>query len=182
MAGVARPRGVGHRRCGCLGNNVARLAGIFRAHVSDDLEVPWDIVQHLGNVPAQLTHNTAAGGTGAGAVGLWFVQHLMPWQVIRQRLAFWLGSLRDGTGWFIGRYASDVFSLAGLQFLQLQFQLLDLAGNPLRRTAKLHPAQLGNLEAQFFNLQRLHLHRELCRLQLALAGQREGAQGGNILR
>ncbi len=106
----------------------------------------------------------------------------MPWQVIGQRLALWFFALRDGGGRFIALHAGDVLGLAGLQLLQLQFQLLDLTGNPLRRTAKLHPAQLGNLEAQFFNLQRLHLHRELCRLQLALAGQREGAQGGNILR
>jgi hypothetical protein len=46
----------------------------------------------------------------------------------------------------------------------------------------LHPAQLGDLEAKFFDLQRLHLHRELRRLQLTLAGQGEGAQSGDTLR
>jgi hypothetical protein len=44
----------------------------------------------------------------------------------------------------------------------------------------LHPAQFGDLEAELFDLQRLELNRGLGGLQLALTGQREGAQSVRI--
>ena len=46
----------------------------------------------------------------------------------------------------------------------------------------MHPSQLGKLEFEFFNFQRFELRGGLGRLQLALAGQREGAQGGGVGR
>ena len=82
----------------------------------------------------------------------------------------------------LGFSAGDVFSLAALQFLEPEFELLDLAADPLRRPAKLHSPQLGDLEFQLLDLQRLELHRRLCRLQLALTGQREDTQFGGIVR
>ena len=88
------------------------------------------------------------------------------------------GLARSGGGGGVGRRlgAGGVRGLAGLQFLEPQFELLDLAADPLRGAAELHPAQLGDLELELLDLQRLDLHRRLRRLQLALAGQREGAQ------
>jgi hypothetical protein len=62
-----------------------------------------------------------------------------------------------------------------------QFELLDLAAGPPRRAAELRPAQLGNLELELPDLQCPDLHRHLCRLQRALTGQREGAQGVRIV-
>ncbi len=49
-------------------------------------------------------------------------------------------------------------------------------------TAELHPAQPGDLEAELLDLQRLELNCRLGGLQLALAGQRKGAQGIRIGR
>src|SRR3984885_9779392 len=58
----------------------------------------------------------------------------------------------------------------------------DLASDSLRRAAELHAAQLGDLEPELLDLQRLQLSRGLRRLQLALAGQRERAQCSGIIR
>jgi len=55
----------------------------------------------------------------------------MPRQVVGQRLALWFFALRDGGGRFITLHAGDVLGLTGLQLLQLKFQLLDLARDPL---------------------------------------------------
>jgi hypothetical protein len=52
--------------------------------------------------------------------------------------------------------------------------------DPLRRAAKLHAAQLGDLEFELFDLQRFVLDRKLGRLQFALTGQRKSAQCGEI--
>ena len=43
----------GQRRCGCLGNGVATLAGELGADVAHDLEAARHILQHLGHVLAQ---------------------------------------------------------------------------------------------------------------------------------
>jgi hypothetical protein len=59
--------------------------------------------------------------------------------------------------------------------------LLDLAGDALRRAAKLHAAQLGDLQPELLDLQCLVLHREFRHLQLALAGQCESAQRDHIV-
>ena len=45
-----------HRRRWRLGDGIARGAGIFRPNVTNDLEVPRHIVQHLGHVLAELGH------------------------------------------------------------------------------------------------------------------------------
>jgi hypothetical protein len=49
---------------------------------------------------------------------------------------------------------------------RLQLQLLDLPPDPLRGTVKPCPAQLSDQDAEFLDLQRLDLHRDLRRLQL----------------
>ena len=109
---------------------------------------------------------------------------LLARQMIGQRLALRLGALADRSHGFGGIGLSfgfrGGFGLAGFQFLKPQFELLDLAGDAFRRAAKLHAAQLGDLQLELLDLQRLVLHRELRHLQLALAGQCEGAQRDHI--
>ena len=83
------------------------------------------------------------------------MQHLLTRQVIGKWLALRLCPRPGGCLWIVRLGAGDILGLAGLQLLQLQFQLLDLAGDPLRGRAKLHPAQLGDLEAKLLDLQRL---------------------------
>ena len=148
--------------------------------MADHLEVAGHVIQHLGHVLAQLAHAAAAGGADAGTIAHWLMQHLLTRQVFGKRLALGLCTCRSRCVWIVRLGLSDILGLAGLQFLQLQFQLLDLAGDPLRGPAKLHPAELGDFKAELLDLQRLELHRGLRGLQLALARQREGTQGGRI--
>jgi hypothetical protein len=168
-----------HRRSRGLRDGVAGVAGIFRPHVADDLEVSRHVVEHLGDVLAELAHAAAAVGAGAGAVAGGLMHHLPAGQMIGQRLARGLVALaawrRRGAGDF-GFGLGGVFGLRGFQFLEPQFELGDLAVDPLRRAAELHAAQFGKLELELFDLQGLVLHRQFGRLQFALAGQREGAQ------
>jgi len=169
-----------HRRCGRLGNGITGAAGIFGPHVADHLEVARHVIQHLGHVLAQLAHATAAGRADAGAITLGLMQHLLARQMIGERLTLWFFPHASWRLGLAGFGPGDILGRAGLQLFKLQLQLFDLAGDALGGPAKLHPAQPGNLKAQFFDLQRLQLHRGLGRLQLTLAGQREGAQGGWI--
>jgi hypothetical protein len=106
------------------------------------------------------------------------VHDLAARQVVWQRLALWLGTLGWRRRWRrIRRLGAGVVRrLAGLQFLRPQFELLDLAADPLRRAAELHPPQLGDLELEFLDLQRLDLYRRLRRLERVLARQRKRAQ------
>ena len=172
-----------HRRCRSLSDRIARAAGIFRPNVTNDLEVSGHIIQHLGHVLAELGHSLAAVRAGAGAIACRLMHDILSRQMIGQRLALrLLARSRSRCRRFLGFGAGDVFGLAGLQFLELEFELGDLAGDPLRRATELHSAQLGDLEFQLLDLQRLELHRRLRRLQLALAGQREGTQCGGIIR
>ena len=177
MAGVARPRSVGMGWCQGLRDRVTSGAGIFRPDVADHLEVAGHVIQNFGDVLTQFGHPLAAVGVLTGVILGRLMHHLLARQVLRQRLAFWLGPFKNG-GYGICNlslsFRNDL-GLTSLQFLQPQFQLLDLTADPLRRTAKLHAAQLGNLELQLLDLQRLVLNREFRHLQLALAGQGKSA-------
>ena len=170
----------GHRRCRGLGDGVARIAGIFRPDVADDLEVPRHVVEHLSDVLAELAHAAPAGGTGAGAVVGRLVHHLLARQMIRQRLARRFVAHAHGCHGLGSFGLGDVFGFPSLQLLEPQFELSELAVDPFRRAAELHAPQLGNLELEFFDLQGLVLHRQLGRPQLVLAGQGEGTQRGGI--
>jgi hypothetical protein len=170
----------GHRRCRGLGNGVARIAGIFRPDVADDLEVPGHVVEHLSDVFTQSGHAPAACGTGAGAVVGRLMHHLLARQMIRQRLARRLVARADGGRRIGGLGLGGGFGGFGFQRLEPQFELGDLVVDPLRRAAELHAPQLGNLELELFDLQGLVLHRQLGRLQRVLAGQGEGTQRGGI--
>ena len=156
--------------------------------MTNDLEVPWHVVQHLGHVLAEPGHAFAAVGAGAGAVVGRLVDDVLAGQMIGQRIALGFGTF-TGRGRTIRSFgAGGVFGCAGFQFLEPELELLDLATDPLRRSAKrrsasrLNPPQLGDLELQLLDLQCLQLHCRLRRLQLALTGQREGAQFSGIDR
>jgi hypothetical protein len=152
--------------------------------VTNYLEVAGHVIQNLGDVFAELGHPLAAVGAFTGAVVSRLMHDILARQMIRQRLALWLAALADrslgfgGVDLSFGFRAS--FGLAGFEFLKPQFELLDLTADAFRRAAKLHAAQLGDLQFEFLDLQRLVLHRELRHLQLALAGQCEGVQFGGI--
>src|SRR6516164_1520541 len=83
--------------------------------------------------------------------------------------ALGLASLADRQRLVFAGGLADRFSLAGLQLLEPQFELLDLPGHPLRGAAKLHPPQLGDLELQLLDLQGAQLDGELGRLSSAVA-------------
>ncbi|MEA2767301.1 MAG: hypothetical protein QOD93_263 [Acetobacteraceae bacterium] len=118
------------------------------------------VIQHLGHVLAELGHALAAVGTMAGAIIGRLMHDLLARQMIGQRLALRLGALADRTDRFGGLSFGfrNGLGLAGFQFLEPQFELLDLPRDPLRRAAKLHAAQLGDLQLELFDLQRLILH------------------------
>jgi hypothetical protein len=126
-----------HRRRRSLGDRVAGLAGVFGPNVPNDLEAAWHVVQHFRHILTELRHAGAAVRADACTVGVRLMHDLLARQMIRQRLAL---RLRADWFWTIIRHGcGDCFSLAGLQFFELQFELLDLAADPFRRTAKLHP-------------------------------------------
>lgn len=65
------------------------------------------------------------------------VHHLLAGQMIGQRLAFRLGADGNERRRIVGFGAHGIFGLAGLQLLELQFQLLDLTGDPLSSTFRI---------------------------------------------
>jgi hypothetical protein len=159
----------------------------------DHPEPPGDVVEHLGDIFAELGHGAAAGRASAGAVMLRFVHDLLPRQVVRQLLALGLASLTDRQRPVFGGGFTEFFHLAGFQLFEPQLELFDLPGHALRGAAKLHPPQLGDLELQLFDLQGAQLDSEPCRLQFCscfhqftLAGQGKSPQrirvGGQIGR
>lgn len=121
----------GHRRCRGLGDGVAGIAGIFRADVADDLEVSRHVIEHLGHVLTKLAHTPTTRGTGAGAVVGGLMHHLLARQMFGQRLARRLVACADGGRGIDGFGLGAVFRLPGFQFLEPQFELGDLAVDPL---------------------------------------------------
>jgi len=125
-----------HRRRRGLRDGIASGAGIFRPDVTDDLEVPGHVVQHLGHVLAELGHSPAALRAGARTVISRLMHDLLPRQMIGQRLALWLATLADRCRGFGGRNlgigAGGVFGQAGFQFLEPELKLGNLAIDPLR--------------------------------------------------
>jgi hypothetical protein len=100
--------------------------------VADDLEVPGHVVQYLGDVLTEFGHAAAARGAGAGAVGGGLMHNLFARQVIGQRLALRLGTFGLRRRSIAGVGLRRVFGRAGFQFLEPQFELLDLPADPLR--------------------------------------------------
>jgi hypothetical protein len=106
--------------------------------------------------------------------------------MLRQRLALGPRALRDRRRALLGFRLGHFFGGAGLQLFEPKLELLDAPVDPLRGAAELHAAQAGDLELELLDLQAAQLHRELRRLELGLACQREGAQrfgiGGQVGR
>ena len=166
-----------------LRDRVARTAGKLRPHVANDLEVPWHVIQHLGDVLTQFGHPASTVRAGAGAIARRLMDNILARQMVRQRLALRLVGRLGCRCRRLRRFGTrSIFGRTSLQLLKLELELGDLASDPLRRAAELHAAQLGDLEPQLLDFQRLQLYRGLRRLQLALAGQRERAQCGEIIR
>ena len=78
------------------------------------------VIQHLGDVLAQLGHPLAAVGAFAGTVIGRLMHDLLARQMIRQRLALRFAALADRRHGFggIGFGFRVGFGLAGLQFLK----------------------------------------------------------------
>ncbi len=119
-------------------------------------QVAGHVIQNLGDVLAKLAHPLAAVGALTGAVIGRLMHDLLARQMIGQRLALWFGTFANRSHRFGGIGLSfgfrGGFGLAGFQFLKTQFELLDLPGDPLRRAAKLHAAQLGDLQLELLDL------------------------------
>ena len=62
-------------------------AGKLRPHVTNDLEVPRHVIQHLGDVLAQPGHAATTVRADAGAIVGRLMHDLLAWQMIGQRLA-----------------------------------------------------------------------------------------------
>jgi hypothetical protein len=172
----------GHRRGRGLGDRVAGGAGEFGADVTDDPVMPGHVVQRLGDILAEPGHPLAAGRAGAGPPVGGLMHHLLARQMVGQRIALGLRTPRARRRGVLGLRLRGVLGLGGLQILQPQLELLDLARQPLRRAAELHSPQPRELDAQLLDLQRLDLHRRLGRAQLRLARLREDAQCGRLAR
>jgi hypothetical protein len=129
-----------HRRCRCLGNGITPAAGIFGPNVANDLEVSRHVIQHLGHVLAEPGHASTAIGAAAGTVIGGLMHHLLACQMFGQWLTLWLVALAGrwqrfsrlilslGVRVGIGR----IFGRAGFQVLEPQFELGNLAVDPLR--------------------------------------------------
>ena len=172
------------RHCGGRGldDRIARLAGVLRPDMADHQEAARHIVQHLGDILAEPGHAGTALGAGAGAVIPGLMHNLLTRQMLGQRSALGLRALDARGRAVLDRHLGLFLRRAGLQFLELQLQLFDPPGDPLRRPAELHPPQLGDLELQLLDLQRGELDREFGRFQfrtrrrqLDLTGERKSA-------
>ena len=93
--------------------------------------MPGHVIQHLGDVLAELGHPAAAVGAGAGTVVGGLMHDLLARQMFGQRLALRPVRSRAAMASAIGSSASalgGILGLAGLQFLEPQLKLLDLPG------------------------------------------------------
>jgi len=128
--------------------------------VTDHLEVARHVIQNVGDVLAELRHSLAAVGAFASTVIGRLMHDLLARQMIGQRLALRFGALADRSHRFggLGLDFRGGFGFSGFKFLKAQLELLDLAADAFRRTAKLHAAQFGDLQLELLDLQRLVLY------------------------
>ena len=128
-----------HRR---LVDRAAVPAGQFRPHMADDDKPSGDVVQLLAHVLAHGAHRPAAFST----IGLRCVDHLVPGQMIRQRMTLGL-LLRFGCL----RLKGGVLRAAHLHLFQHQLQLIEMLG--LR--AELSPPHRRDLGFQLLDKEAL---------------------------
>jgi hypothetical protein len=130
---------------------------------SSDQRWSGHVVQHLGHILTEPGHPATTVGAGAGAVVGRLMHDFLAWEMLGKRIALRPVSVRGG--WWLGINclgAGGVFGRAGFQFLELELELLDLAADPFGGPAKLHATQLGDLEPQLLDLQRLRPWRATC--------------------
>ncbi len=166
----------------CLMNRLAAPARDFRADMLDDLEVARNVFQHLALVLAHRSDFAAALRAG-GRRG---VQDGLARQMVRQRparrLAFAVGQPRRRV--LLGLAGSGRRrngGLAGLQLLDRQLELGNLAIQLLRGSAELHPAQLRQLHLQLLDFQRLDLEGLVRQIALHAALAQQPSQAVDIV-
>ena len=161
--------------CGRLGDPLAGPAGELLAHGLDHFPVPRHDLEGLGDVLAEFDQPAAAARTGTRR---WH-HHPLAWQVGRQRCPhrFLTGKATYCGGVRFGRPSGDlVFSGAGFQLLELQFQLIEQLAAALGRLPKPLALHLGDQQLQIgdhrfgtgrpsFRLLARHALGSQCRLQ-----------------
>ena len=158
----------GPRRGFGLNDFFAAAAAQLGAHMAHDLEARWNILQHLGDVFAELAQLAALGaGVRSRRVSMYFAR-----QVLRQRTAAGPRSI------VVERCTLRYRALGAdrLQLFELQLQLLDLARDPLALGAKQHPAKLGDDQLQMFDLAVVGKQLSVLDNQLAVLGQQQRPQ------
>jgi len=133
------------RWCGCLHDAVASIAAQLRTHMPDDLEAGPHVLQHLGDVFAELAEPATAVGA---SVVLWHVRM----NFAREMLGQWAAK---GLGWHgtFCRSGPQLFDGAGnLQVFKLELKLFDLAEHLLALRAEEHPLELLDQQHQAFDL------------------------------
>jgi hypothetical protein len=166
--------------CGRLGDPLAGPAGELLAHGLDHFPVPRHDLEGLGDVLAEFDQPAAA----ARAARRRRHHHPLAWQVGRQRCPhrFLTGKATYCGGVRFGRPSGDlVFSGAGFQLLELQFQLIEQLAAALGRLPKPLALHFGNQQLEIGN----HgLGAGRARLRLLPCGtlcQQGGLQRGNVV-
>ena len=182
--GPATGRRVERRRR--LADLLASPAGELLADGLDHLPLPGDDLERLGDVLAHL-HDAirAAAGTGRGRRD----HHALARQMLWKRLPGRATALEPGDGRGLHPLLGGdlVFGGRGLEFLELQFHLVDQAGAAFRAVAVLLAPELGDLEPEMLD-HRLggRDHRPGLRqfalggLGTGLRGRECGAQSGDL--
>ena len=115
--------------------------------MADHGEAGWNVLQHLGDIFADLLHRAAALGAGLsrGQVCLGHTR-----KMLRQRAALLRRNRFDRkrlTCWLRHGFCANSF-----QLFELQFQLLDLSLDLLRPAPELHATQLSDQQQQMLDL------------------------------
>ncbi len=135
---------------GRLHDRIAAGAGQFGSHVANHLEANRFQFEHLADILAQVLERAAA-------VGATFVLRCNGLRFTRQmcgKLAPRLcrgpaGARRGGLELFVQNLAA--LRIGGFEFLDPQFQLLDLLRTLLALVAELQAAQFENLQFERFD-------------------------------
>ena len=154
----------GRRR---LADRLTVAAAELLADVLDDLPAPWDDLERLGDVLAQLGQSraaTACAGCGPG------YDHPLTWQIIGEWLPGRPLAAECGDSGCLGYFPLSLeFVLCGrgLQLLELQFQLID-------QTARTFRARAVDLALELLDLQLLPCDQ---RFGIGLLGACDGGLG-----
>lgn len=134
-------------RRGCLHDPVTSSTAEPGTHMTDYLEAGWQVLEHLGDVFAQLLQSAATGRATvfSGKVGMHFARQMVGQRPPLPRN----GSTLSGR---LGLRFRRSLNLIGFQLFELELQLLDLALDLLGTAPELHPPQLRDQQLQMFDL------------------------------